>query len=280
MKNKTIKIAIIDLYNNEPNQGMRCIQEIIENCSQSLETIDLEYSIFETRFKNEVPAPDDFDIYLSSGGPGSPFEGVGKKWEDSYFRLIDNLWSHNQLAGKSKKYVFFICHSFQMMCRFFKLASIQKRNMSSFGILPIRKTATAKVDPLLGDLPETYFAADFRQFEVVQPKKSAFSDLGAQILSREKSRIHQDQEKALMAIRISDEFFGTQYHPEADPESMLYHFLQPERKKQVIAEYGTQRYDRMISHLEDPGNILLTRRTVLPGFLMDAVDNLMNHKLN
>ena len=84
------------------------------------------------------------------------------------------------------------------------------------------------------------------------------------------------QPKALMAVRISDEIFGTQYHPEADPDSMLVHFRQPERQQQVIAEYGEERYHAMIEQLDRPDTIRITRSLVLPGFLLNAVDKLNN----
>ncbi|HEY6435615.1 MAG TPA: hypothetical protein VIY47_03430, partial [Ignavibacteriaceae bacterium] len=86
-----------------------------------------------------------------------------------------------------------------------------------------------------------------------------------------------DDEKAqpsIAAIRISDEIVGTQFHPEADPESMLYHFKQDERKKQVVEKYGEKRYDEMIEILQRPDTIKKTRQTVIPSFLNHAIDEL------
>lgn len=273
MKTTPIKIAILDLYNNEPNQGMRCLREIVSQCDQKIPGQAVEYRVYETRYLAETPGLE-YDIYISSGGPGSPFDGEGTAWEQKYFHLLDQIWNYNQQPHTRKKYVFFICHSFQMMARFFKLATVQKRSKRSFGILPVHKTANAREEFLLRDLPEPYYAADFRQFEVVAPDSRRFEDLQAQILSIETPRKDPGLERALMAIRISDEMVGTQYHPEADPVSMLYHFRQPDRKQQVVDEYGEEKYEEMIAQLEDPANILLTRRTILPGFLMDAIRKL------
>ena len=36
MRLPPVKIAVLDLYNNEPNQGMRCIKEIVGNASGSV----------------------------------------------------------------------------------------------------------------------------------------------------------------------------------------------------------------------------------------------------
>lgn len=77
-----------------------------------------------------------------------------------------------------------------------------------------------------------------------------------------------------MAVRISNEIMGTQFHPEADTESMLFHFKQDERKKQVTDKYGERRYDEMLRLLEDPKATKLTRKTVLPTFLRIAIEEL------
>ena len=71
--NKTkIKVATIDLYNNERNEGMRCIREIVSEVGNSNPNIDLKYYVFETRYKGDIPDLN-CDIFISSGGPGSPF---------------------------------------------------------------------------------------------------------------------------------------------------------------------------------------------------------------
>ena len=91
MINSEIKIATIDLYNNERNEGIRCIGEIVNDANLTNSNCEIKYEVFDTRFKNEVPGID-FDIFISSGGPGSPFEGEGTSWERNYFKLIDKIY--------------------------------------------------------------------------------------------------------------------------------------------------------------------------------------------
>ena len=79
MQKQKIKIATIDLYNNERNEGMRCIGEIVEETKKKFSDLDIFYNAYETRFKEDIPGIN-CDIFLSSGGPGSPFEGKGKKY--------------------------------------------------------------------------------------------------------------------------------------------------------------------------------------------------------
>ncbi len=74
MRKQKIKIATIDLYNNERNEGMRCIGEIAEETKKKFNDLDISYNVYETRFRDDIPDMDS-DIFISSGGPGSPFDG-------------------------------------------------------------------------------------------------------------------------------------------------------------------------------------------------------------
>lgn len=273
MNHSHLKVAIIDLYNNEPNQGMRCIQDIVLATSLSLSGVSLEFKVYDTRYKNQIPDCT-YDIYISTGGPGSPYDGEGTLWEKQYFSLLESIWNVNQKLTTTKKYIFFICHSFQMACRFFDFGEIKKRNHRSFGIHPVYRTEFALQDRLFGALPDPFYAADFREYEVIRPRHRQLEAVGANILAIEQARIDKTQERAMMAIRISDELIATQFHPEADPQSMLFHFNQPERKLQVVEEFGNKKYDAMIDHLREPDNILKTRENVLPEFLRIAAARL------
>ena len=68
MQNDKIKLAILDMNNDEPNQGLRCIIDIVKMFSK-----EVDFKVFDVRAKNELPDLS-FDIYISSGGPGSPLE--------------------------------------------------------------------------------------------------------------------------------------------------------------------------------------------------------------
>lgn len=94
MSESSLKVAILDLYDNHPNQGMRCIKEIVEE-------FKLSYNVYDVRAKNEVPAMD-YDIFISSGGPGNPLP-IHHEWEKKYFELIDTLHANNLKPGTKKK---------------------------------------------------------------------------------------------------------------------------------------------------------------------------------
>ncbi|MCB9207979.1 MAG: GMP synthase [Ignavibacteriales bacterium] len=251
---------------------MRCIKDILNETNEKNTAVDLNYNIYESRNKNEVPNAD-YDIYISSGGPGDPFDGEGTKWEKKYFQLMDKIWTNNQNSNR-KKYVLYICHSFQIMARYFQIGDVIERRSKSFGIVPVHKTEIGRLDNILNGLPDIFYGADFRSWQVINPNKKVFSELGAKLISIEKLRPHVDLPRAMMAVRISNEIIGTQFHPEADIASMAHHFGQKERQQQVIDEYGEKKLKEMLDHLENPENITLTRNTVIPTFLNRAIKEL------
>jgi len=273
MRKQKIKIATIDLYNNERNEGMRCIGEIAEETKKKFNDLDISYNVYETRFKENIPGMD-YDIFISSGGPGSPFEGEGKKWEKDYFNLIGKIYSHNLTNTDKKKYIFFICHSFQMMARFFEFGDVSKRNSKSIGVMPFEKTESGKADNILNRLTNPFYAADIREYQVKNPNRKVIDDIGAKILSYEILDDNAEGEPAIAAVKISNEIFGTQFHPEADPESMLYHFNRPDEKKQIVDTYGKEKYIQMLEIIQEPNAVKLTRKTVIPNFLNGAIDEL------
>lgn len=275
---RPIRIAILDLYNGEPNQGMRALRELIEAHSGGYFGQPFSFDVFEVRNKGEVPALD-FDVYISSGGPGSPFDGEGKRWELDYFRWLDGAWNHNERTDTGRKRVLFICHSFQMMVRFFEVAEVVERRSPSFGIFPVHKTAAGHREVLFAGLPDPFFAADFRHWQVVQPEAWRLRELGASIIALEKERPYIPLERALMGIRLSEEMVGLQFHPEADPPGMDVHFRDAERRAGVIKKYGEAKYLRILRRLGDPNYLYRTYSTVVPMFLRGAAEAYARERL-
>ncbi|MFK7776095.1 MAG: type 1 glutamine amidotransferase [Saprospiraceae bacterium] len=265
---KNVRIAVLDLYNGEPNQGMRCIKEILTNYQEVAEV-----AVYDLRGKNELPDTG-FDIFICSGGPGHPLEGDGV-WDKRFYKLIYSLWLWNQDAkhnlNKKKKHVFFICHSFQMACHLFQIGEVTKRHSKSFGIFPVHKTAEGQLDSLFKNLSDPFYAADFRDYQVVNPNQEKLDELGAEIIALEKIRPHVDFERAIMAVRFSEEFFGVQFHPEADPAGMLDHFSKEENKQKIIEEHGLEKFEQMMNDLKDPQRIQKTHSELLPQFIDNAI---------
>ncbi len=258
------RLAILDLYNGTPNQGMRCIKEIIAAFGDQI-----EYTVFDVRGKAEVPSLD-YDIYVSSGGPGDPRIGDGI-WDKKYYNWLQSVWDWNQHA-ESKKKVFFICHSFQMAINHFGLADVTDRQSISFGTFPVHKTKEGRQEPIFEGLEDPFWAADFRLFQVVNPNKKRFEEMGAEILALEKIRPHVDLERAVMAVRFSPDMIAVQFHPEADPQGMIAHFIDIDRRKAIIDEHGADKYHSMLADLRHPDRIMRTYKKILPQFLKEAIE--------
>jgi homoserine O-succinyltransferase/O-acetyltransferase len=269
--NHQIRVAVLDMYDGEPNQGMRCIIDIINRFNQIV-----TFQVFDVRGKSEFPDIKKFDIYISTGGPGNPLEGDGN-WDLKYYDFIDQLSAWNK-EEKVKKHVLFICHSFQMACKHFGLAEITKRKDTSFGVMKVHKTELGLNDPLYEGLPDPFYAVDSRDYQVVQPKLSMFAKKGAKIISLEKIRDHVQYERAIMAVRFSEYFVGTQFHPEADPISFIANLKSKERREKIIAMKGKSKFRDMLEDLLDEDKIYKTNETIIPNFLRIAINDLMKHK--
>ncbi len=268
----SVRIAILDLYEGAANQGMRGIREIIKHFGK-INQLNIVPDEFDVRLKNSVPDLS-YDIYISSGGPGSPLESEGSEWEKKYFEWLDAIEKWNDdTQNIQKKYVFFICHSFQLVCRHWQLAKVCARKSTSFGVFPIHLLEEGKEEPVFNGMADPFYAVDSRDFQVIEPRMNVLYK-GAKILCIEKDRPHLPYERAIMGIRFSNYFIGTQFHPEADAIGMSMYLQTEEKKKTVIENHGEKKWKSMIEQLNDPDKILWTYAHILPNFLNIAVNNL------
>lgn len=267
-----MNIAILDMYNGRANEGMRCIKMLCERFLAQ-DGMNGHYEIFDVRHKNEIPEIKNFNIFISTGGPGNPLP-EGHDWEASFNHFIDQIFLHNQ-QSEEKKYLFLICHSFQIVSHYLQLGEVCKRRSTSFGVMPIHRTDDGAEEFLFEKLPDIFYAVDSRDYQLIQPNWSKIHDFGAKLLCLEKIREHIPLERAIMAIRFSDEVFGTQFHPEADSEGMMRYFKQEEKMIAVISEYGVEKYEEMIDRLDDPDKIMLTEAVIIPTFLNHAAEQIL-----
>jgi GMP synthase-like glutamine amidotransferase len=264
-----VKVAILDLYDGVANEGMRGFRDILDRYKNQ-HNLNLSYEVFDVRRKGLVPDIN-FDVYISSGGPGSPLESEGSEWEKKYFRLIDQITAHNNSENPVKRHVFFVCHSFQLMCRKYNLGDINSRRSPSFGVLPVHLTETGSHDNIFKGLSNPFYTVDSRSWQVVNPNMARIEELGMTILAMEKERPYVDLPRAVMALRFNKYFFATQFHPEADAHGMSVMLQRDDKKNEVIHEHGEAKYQEMLDRLEDPDKIVHTQNTILPNFLDEAI---------
>ncbi|HEX2533233.1 MAG TPA: GMP synthase [Chitinophagaceae bacterium] len=267
-----IRIAILDLYEGQPNQGMRCLREIINQWSE-YHHLSAEWEEFDVRAGLQVPDLS-FDIYISSGGPGSPLDSEGSAWEQAYFNWLGAVEAWNRLGQGPRKPVFLICHSFQLVCRAYGIATVNRRKSTSFGVFPVHLTEEGRNEPVFEGLPDPFYVVDSRDWQVVQPDHGAIDGQGARILCIEKERPHVPYERAIMALRFNDWMVGTQFHPEADAVGMSLHLQTEDKKQTVIENHGEEKWKSMIEGLNDPEKIMWTYAHILPNFLNEAVQQI------
>ena len=270
-----LRIAILDLYQGAANQGMRCIQQILQEWSSS-EQIDLSIQLFDVRQRAELPGLE-FDVYISTGGPGDPLSSRYEDWDIQWCRWLDRTLRHNANPNTSdKKFVFFICHSFQLACRHLNLGMVCKRHSTAFGVFPIHRLPGGDLEPILQGLNDPFYAVDSRDYQVIHPNDHRLEEMGGRTLCLEKERPHVPYERALMAARINPWMIGTQFHPEADAKGMQLYLLQEDRIQQVIENHGEAKWKSMLEQLGDADKIQLTYSQVIPNFLNQAAEALLS----
>jgi len=269
-----INIAVLDLYDGASNEGMRGIRQLIEEFEADCHLM-VKHQVFDVRLKAEIPDLN-FDVYISSGGPGSPLDSEGSLWERKYFGLMDEIRAYNLQHPDNKKHVLMICHSFQIFCRYYGYGTVTRRKSTSFGVMPVHKTFDGHHDPLFRSLNDPMWAVDSRDYQITQPNEEKIIAEGGAILCLEKYRPHVDLERAVMSIRFDEAFIGMQFHPEADAVGMRMYLLREDKKELVIEKHGEKKYWDMLDHLNDPDKIMLTYSTVVPRFLMMA----LRHRLS
>lgn len=267
---RTVKVAILDLYEGVPNQGMRCIRTILRDWADA-GGIDLRSDEFDVRLRNEFP-DNSYDVYISSGGPGDPLVSRFDDWDIAWCRWLDGMvrWNNNPSTQK-KKYIFFICHSFQLASRYFNVGLVCKRRSTAFGVFPVHMLEAGAEEPVFEGLRDPFYAVDSRDHQVIQPNLERLDEMGASILCIEKSRPHVPYERAIMGLRFNDYMIGTQFHPEADAPGMSMYLRTEEKRKTVIESHGLEKLNSMLEHLEDPDKIVWTYSHILPNFLNHAV---------
>jgi GMP synthase-like glutamine amidotransferase len=269
IQRQPIRIAVLDLYDGVANQGMRGIRETLQRFYKNL-AIEISWDEFNVRQKNEIPDLS-YDIFISSGGPGSPLETKDSKWEAAFFEWIQHVeqWNKEE-RNKRKKHIFFICHSFQLACRYYQIGNLCKRKSTAFGIFPVHLLSNGNDEPVFNRMQDPIYAVDSRDYQVIEPNHQQIQFIGASILAIEKERPQVLLERAIMAIRFNEYMIGTQFHPEADASGMSLYLQTEEKKKTVIENYGLEKWQQMITHLNDPDKISFTYSNILPNFLSIA----------
>ena len=259
MQSPPVSIAIIDMYNGTPNIGMKCIHAVLKKWSEE-RNIKIQSTVFRVRELSEIPT-DNFDMYISSGGPGSPIDSIEENWDKLYTSWLEKMRATQQA-------VLLICHSFQIACRHFELGTVSLRKSRQIGILPVHPLTS---DSLFNNLQDPFYALESRQYQITEPNDQNINKIGAKIIALEKIRPQVPLERAIMAVQFSPKMYGVQFHPEAAKNELTNFFNDDTVKNAVIDEFGLEKWDQIMNHLDDDLKIDTTFSNFIPNFLDKAI---------
>ncbi len=268
MNSKSLRVAVVDMNAGHVNQAIRCLGVLIDQLAGRVEQTNpglrVERVHVSPRDKGDVP-PSDCDIYICSGGPGSPFDGDGERWVDDFSHVLDDVVDKNHESDDAPG-ALCICYSFEMAIRHFGVAEVAPRATRKFGVMPIYTTDDGRKHPLLAPFGDRLFAFEHRNWEAIGLDESKLERHGGTLLARE-SRDGFSKGAALMALEFAPGVEGVQFHPEADRPGVMAWVARPEQADAFKLAYGITTYERMLKTLDDPNRLARTFALLIPGWL-------------
>ncbi len=277
---QALRLCIVDMNNGHVNQAMRCfrglVAEFFERVKRQNPELACELVEVSPRDTNN-PIPTDCDLYLSSGGPGSPFDGEGEPWTFDYARFLDGIVESVLQGGERQRSVFAICYSFEMVVRHYAVAQIVPRAERKFGIMPVYTTHEGQAHPLLAPFGDRLFAFEHRNWEAVDIDERKLRELGGMVLARE-SRDGVSKGRAILGLDVAPGVEAVQFHPEADRAGVVNWISRPEQAAAFKATYGEVTYQAMMRTLDDPRRLARTYALVIPRWLVRRFNALAPHR--
>jgi GMP synthase-like glutamine amidotransferase len=268
---RRLRIALIDMNNGVENQAMRCLRSIAtrfhEHTKASNPQLEMEIVHVSPRDKGEAP-PDDCHLYLSSGGPGSPYDGDGQQWTTDYYRFLDNIVDENIAKGEAARGLFGVCYSYEMIVRHFKLATMAPRATRKFGVMPVYMTNKGRAHPLLQPFGDRLFAFEHRNWEAIDLDETQLAKLGGKVLALESREGQSDKGRAILGFDAAPGVETVQFHPEADRPGVVAWVSRPDQAAAFREAYGDETYERMLKTLDDPNRLARTFAILIPGWMV------------
>jgi homoserine O-succinyltransferase len=252
------------------NQAMRCLRSIIDRFVGMVHAKNPGLPFFlshvSPRDLGHEP-PRDADLYISTGGPGSPFDGDGTVWLQEYYRFLDDLTQTAAAFPEKAPSLFVICYSFELAVRHFALAKVSPRASTKFGVMPIYTTEPGRRHPLTHAFHDRLFAFEHRNWEVIDVDEKKLLARGGQVLARE-SRDGHSKGKAILAFDFGPGIEGVQFHPEADKAGVVSWIRKVEHAEAFQRAYGETTFKAMLRTLENPTRIARTFEWFIPGWMV------------
>lgn len=259
------------MNNGVANQAIRCFKQIIEGFRGRVAhfnpRLDLTLTHVQPRNLGELP-PDDVDLTLSSGGPGSPFDGYEDAWCTGYRKFLDRIVEANVKNYESAPKAMLVCHSFELGVLHFGVGTMQKRPSLKFGLMPAYTTRAGREVDFLRPFDDRLFTWEHRNWEAVDVDQKKLESIGGALLATEsREGLPPEKGRAALSLKFGPGVWGTQFHPEADKPGVMAWIEKPEHKVAVTDAYGQLLYDRMVKSLSNPDRLAKTFALLVPGWL-------------
>lgn len=277
---RPLRVCIVDMNNGHVNQAMRCFRGIAATFFERVRAYnpDLACELVEVSPRDtNNPVPRDCDLYMSSGGPGSPFDGDGEPWTFDYAGFIDETIESAIRGGEDMRAVFAVCYSFEVVVRNLAIAQVVPRVERKFGIMPVYTTPEGQQHPLLSAFGDRLFAFEHRNWEAVDLDERKLASMGGKLLARE-SRDGVSKGRAILGLDVAPGLEAVQFHPEADRAGVVNWISRPEQAAAFKATYGEVTYQAMLRTLDDPRRLARTYALVIPSWLTRRFNLLAPHR--
>jgi len=272
-RSNVVRVCLVDMNNGVANQATRCFRRIVDAFGKRVRetnpTLELVFKHVQPRNLGELPSHDD-DLVLSSGGPGSPFDGYDDPWCTGYRAFLDWVVEQNRARPSESTKMLVVCHSFELAVVHFRIAEMRKRQSLKFGLMPAYMTSHGESTDFLTPFGYRLFCWEHRNWEAVGLDAGALAKHGGTLLASETHATHdpgKHKGDAILGVRFAPGVDGTQFHPEADKPGVMNWIERPEHKVAVQDAYGEALYDRMVKSLANPERLAKTFALLIPGWL-------------
>jgi GMP synthase-like glutamine amidotransferase len=258
------------MNNGVTNEATRCFKRLFDafvtRVRDANPQLKVDFRHVQPRNLGEVPR-EDADLVLSSGGPGSPFDGYDEQWCTDYRKFLDHVVEKNLKSPLTAPSVFVVCHSYEITVNHFAVARMAKRESLKFGVFPAYVTAAGQQHSVFDGFGERLFTWEHRTYEAIDLNEKRLKELGGKLLATESREGRADKGNGLMGFEFAPGVCGTQFHPEADRPGVIAWINRPEHSSAFKDKYGHSLYDRMMKTLSDPTRLGRTFGLLIPGWL-------------
>jgi GMP synthase-like glutamine amidotransferase len=262
-----LELCVIDMNGGAANRAIGNLRALIAPFFADIRRLGLEgrLRIVAPRARRE-PIPVDCDLYVASGGPGSPLEGDGHRWGLEFRTLVERLLERRGAAAGRPQRLFAICFSFELLVHQLALGALQPAQPRVAGVWPVTHTPFGRGHPLLGALPTPFSVLEVREW-MVSEVAGSLGEHPVRVLASAAGPTASTR-AVLEALSIGESIEAVQFHPEADPREVAQWLASKECARSIVDEHGAARYAEMIRAASATDGLPRTHSCVVPEWLV------------